>query len=61
MLPESQKGARCDFSVQSSPDEKKLNFRFVAKDLVALRAGFNTNLRLVSAALRTLDSAASTE
>jgi tRNA threonylcarbamoyladenosine modification (KEOPS) complex Pcc1 subunit len=58
MLPEAQKGARCVFSIHGAPDGKSITLLFTAKDLVALRASFNTNLRLVSSALRTLESAA---
>jgi tRNA threonylcarbamoyladenosine modification (KEOPS) complex Pcc1 subunit len=58
MLPETQKSARCTFSVRSDPDGKTLILHFTAKDLIALRASFNTNLRLVSSALKTLESTA---
>ena len=58
MRPEAQKSARCNFSIRNAPDGKSLILRFAARDLIALRASFNTNLRLVSSALKTLESAA---
>jgi tRNA threonylcarbamoyladenosine modification (KEOPS) complex Pcc1 subunit len=61
MIPEIDTSQRCVLSVRTTRDGKKLILGFDAKDLVALRAGFNTNLRLVSSALKTITSASSFE
>jgi tRNA threonylcarbamoyladenosine modification (KEOPS) complex Pcc1 subunit len=61
MIPEIDKSQRCVLSVRTAQGGNKLILGFDAKDLVALRAGFNTNLRLVSSALKTITSASSIE
>jgi tRNA threonylcarbamoyladenosine modification (KEOPS) complex Pcc1 subunit len=61
MIPEIDRSQRCVLSVRTAQGGKKLILGFDAKDLVALRAGFNTNLRLVSSALKTIKSASSLE
>ena len=61
MIPEMENDKRCVLSLRKSKDDEKLSLLFSAKDLVALRAGLNTNLRLVSSALKTIDTASVTK
>ncbi|MDA4111332.1 MAG: hypothetical protein OK439_02255 [Thaumarchaeota archaeon] len=57
MVPEIENGKRCLLALHKSKHSEKLALAFAAKDLVALRAGLNTNLRLVASALKTIEVA----
>jgi tRNA threonylcarbamoyladenosine modification (KEOPS) complex Pcc1 subunit len=61
MMPEVDNRKRCVLSLRESKDGRKLSLLFSAKDLVALRAGLNTNLRLVSSALKTIETTSKIE
>ena len=41
--------------LRAGRDSKRLSLRFIASDLVSLRASMNTNLRLVAAAMKTIE------
>ncbi|MHB8568078.1 MAG: KEOPS complex subunit Pcc1 [Nitrososphaerales archaeon] len=63
MSPEtdqSKGGKRCILSVSGSKEDL-LVLSFESKDLISLRASLNTNLRLVSSALKTLGLISSTK
>ena len=57
------RGKRCEIKVRSYPlrvaldneSDATLRITFKSNDLVSLRAGFNSNLRLVASALKTLE------
>ena len=55
--PEKSTGKRRDMTTALRKGQRTLLIEFRSKDLVALRAGLNTNLRLASSVLKTLDSA----
>lgn len=60
MLPETRAGKRTDMSLKVEDNGKKLILTMVSKDLTSMRASLNTNLRLVTSALKTLDAAKQT-
>jgi tRNA threonylcarbamoyladenosine modification (KEOPS) complex Pcc1 subunit len=58
IAPEVGKIGRCIVSFDSEGKRKDsgLNLSFESKDLISLRASFNTNLRLLSSAIRTINA-----
>lgn len=54
MTPEVGTGKKCRLSLRSGSDGKSLSLILSGSDLVSLRAGLNTNLRLASSVLKTL-------
>jgi tRNA threonylcarbamoyladenosine modification (KEOPS) complex Pcc1 subunit len=54
LAPEAIKSKRLDFIVTRKKDGKTLTLRFSAADLVSVRAGMNTILRLALSALKSI-------
>ena len=54
ILPESRDETRCTLKVDSGLNDSALVLVFESRDMASLRAGLNTDLRLISAALTTL-------
>jgi tRNA threonylcarbamoyladenosine modification (KEOPS) complex Pcc1 subunit len=56
LSPEMIKSKRLTVTVTTANHGKTLVLKFVAKDLVSLRAGMNTILRLILSALKSIDA-----
>lgn len=56
LTPETLAGNKCQMKISRSSNENKLLLAFNSRDLVSLRASFNTNLRLVSASIKTIET-----
>ncbi|MGH2638613.1 MAG: hypothetical protein ACRDF4_04945, partial [Rhabdochlamydiaceae bacterium] len=54
MMPESVEGKKCKLALRKGKNGGKLALVFSSKDLVSLRAGLNTNLRLAASALKSI-------
>ena len=61
LAPEELKGARLTFSVSISKDGTLLLLKFSGADVVSLRAGMNTVLRLTLSALKSIEATSSVE
>ena len=57
MTPEMDDSKRCKLSLHTDKTGRKLSLILSSKDLVSLRAGLNTNLRLAASALKGINAA----
>ena len=57
MTPEIDDSKRCKLSLHTDRTGRKLSLILTSKDLVSLRAGLNTNLRLAASALKSINAA----
>lgn len=60
LTPETKSGNKCKMRIPRLGRNKSASLFFESKDLISLRASLNTNLRLVSAALKTIDAVSDT-
>ncbi len=58
ITPETKSGKKCKMRICGLSRNDSVSLIFESKDMVSLRASLNTNLRLVSAALKTIDAVA---
>ena len=53
--PESLAGKKCQISIKDSALKDRFQIDFTSSDIVSMRASFNTNLRLLIAALKAME------
>jgi tRNA threonylcarbamoyladenosine modification (KEOPS) complex Pcc1 subunit len=61
MTPEIDNSKRCKLSLRTDKRGRTLSLILTSEDLVSLRAGLNTNLRLASSALKSIIAAKNVE
>ncbi len=57
MIPEIADSKRCKLSLRTDKTGRTLSMILASEDLVSLRAGLNTNLRLATSALKSINAA----
>ena len=57
LTPEIDNGKRCKLSLRTDKTGRILSLILTSEDLVSLRAGLNTNLRLAVSALKSINAA----
>lgn len=53
--PESLVGKKCQMRIKDSSMKDRFQINFTSTDIVSMRASFNTNLRLLNAALKAME------
>jgi tRNA threonylcarbamoyladenosine modification (KEOPS) complex Pcc1 subunit len=61
MNPEIADGKRCKLVLRTNKNGKMLSIILTSGDLISLRAGLNTNLRLAVSALKSINAAKSVD